>query len=623
MKRLSVILSIILCLILVFGPIKIFIDTIFPKTIDNEVTRLHMNTGNTTRLSYDNPEDLALGISNILYPSIDYNTRPDGLIILQSDNWNDVLSILPLMSKYNSPIIPVGREISGKIINYINNTIPKGIKKLDDTQLILISNNTNELGASLNSIDYKKEYVSYLNTEDLQNKISVLPGILDDTQYGFIVNDKEPLMAIPVGSWLVHNKNSFPLFINDKGEIYNSSRNILSNNEIKKLYVLGNEEIRDSLDLKDIDIEYLTSNNPEKLSIDFAKYYDIDTFVGWNATDERRDSGHNFILASKKEPLMAIIGTQLSFTGKVGPLLWTEGKSLSKIVEGYLWSLKPNFWITPAEGPYNHIWILGDNSILNYGIQGRVDYTQEIESYEMMGEGGVSGLDLLSILWVLASLGCSLWVTFHVFFRMVSLFILTKMMWILITLILGPVGLWLYVISYKDRPFMKMMDNVMWKRPLWNQVAVATIMGLSFGGATMIATAYIVASLGMPLIPISSPKLFLLGNPMILQMIIVYIVAFILNFTVFMPTMLMRMKNISYNIGVKESLPVVFISMTSVSIGMMTSMWWLHMVYSPMMPEETHILWWGFMSLATLIGGIIAFIPNWRLVRYGKKMGVS
>jgi len=344
--------------------------------------------------------------------------------------------------------------------------------------------------------------------------------------------------------------------------------------------------------------------------------------VGWNADRNRNDSGHNFILAAKGNPLMAITGTQLALKGKIGPLLWTEGDKLSTLTENYLWKMKPNFWVTPAEGPFNNVWILGTQKQINYGVQSRADFAQEIQSYEMMGEQGVGGLDVLSIIYLLSSLGGALWITFHLFLRMSGLFILTKLMWILAVLLLGPIGIYFYIVSYKDRPWMKMNNNLMWLRPLWNQVIVATIMGLAFGAASMVATGYLIAARGMFLIPFEGRAgLYLLGNPMIVNMIFSYIGAFILNSVIFMPTMMMRMRKLSYLEAFKNSLLTVFISMTSVSIGMMISMWWLHMVYSPMMPEENHVLWWGFMQLATLIGLLTAYIPNTFLVKYGRKMG--
>ncbi len=108
---------------------------------------------------------------------------------------------------------------------------------------------------------------------------------------------------------------------------------------------------------------------------------------------------------------------------------------------------------------------------------------------------------------------------------------------------------------------------------------------------------------------------------MIIKMIISYLIAFLLDLFVFMPTILIEMKSSKYKDAVKESLLLVFVSITSISIGMMISMRWFNMSYSPSMLREDNILWFGFMFLSAFIGFLTAYIPNWILVRNGKKMG--
>lgn len=623
MKNISTILAIVLIIILVLGPISILKEIVFPNTTENTDTRIHMNTGNTIRISAKDSNELGIDISNTLYPA-NNNEGPKGVILINTEKWQDVLALTPLARLYQSPIIPIPGEINNKTISAIKALSPKGIASLNNTQVLIFSNNNPDLSNDLSELEYEVNYIAYENLNQLQNTIYSLPNIVDDMEYGFIVSDDTPYSAIPVGTWLAR-KNGLLMFTDNDGTLYPSTKKMLNSMELKKVYLIGNainaeKEIIDT----DILIGRINANSPKSFAISLAEFYEPQLNIGWNATRERNDSGHNFILNSTENPFMAATSIQLAVKGKAGPILWSDQDRLSPLTENYLWKMKPNYWQTPAEGPFNHVWIIGNTSHINWGTQARVDFTQEIASYEMMGEQGVGGLDVLAILWALASLGGAIWVYFHMELRMKQIYILTKLMWILAILLLGPVGIWIYMISYRDRPWMKMANNMIWQRPLWNQGLVATIMGLAFGASTMIVTAYLIALRGMFILPFSSNNgLYLLGNQMILQMIIAYIVAFIINSTIFMPTFLMRMRKLSYGEGVKNSIPTVLISMTSVSIGMMVSMWWLHMVYSPMMPEENHILWWGFMQLATLIGLLTGYIPNLRLVRYGRKMGVS
>ncbi|GAB6179904.1 hypothetical protein JCM14036_12230 [Desulfotomaculum defluvii] len=82
------------------------------------------------------------------------------------------------------------------------------------------------------------------------------------------------------------------------------------------------------------------------------------------------------------------------FTGpNFGPLLLTDSTKVPSSLEKFLWSTAPDWWVTPAEGPFNHTYILGDLKDISYGVQGRVDFISELRSYISQMEQGVSGSD--------------------------------------------------------------------------------------------------------------------------------------------------------------------------------------------------------------------------------------
>jgi len=618
MKRISVILSLIIALVLLVGPMIIVKEVIFPKTSKVQTNRLHLNSGNTIRVMGKDAVDIGIETAKILFPSTDEESSPKGYIVLGTNNWQEILSVIPLMAKYRSPILIMDNQRTEDIINHIKSNLPLGIDELEGIQILAFNITSKSIRNKLESIDVNTEYVDYENIHQLQDHVYSLPGMIEGQKYGFIVSEQNPMAAIPAATWIAHAGGV--LMFTSKDKLSNDMARLLSEQPFKKIFIVGEQNEGSLPQNTTFETEVIPYKDPESFSVEFAKFYDANNFVGWGYNNTRKDNSHNYILSSRKEKELSALSTQLAYEGKIGPLLWTDGERLSSVVGNYLWLMKPNFWVTPTEGPFNSVWIIGDQSKIDFSVQGRVDYSQEIQNYETLGEQAVSGLDTLSILSLLISLCSALWVSAHIYLRMKSLFILTKIMWVLIVLLLGPIGLIFYIISYRAAPWMSMNNNLMWKRPLWNQALVAAIMGVSFGAAAMTATAFIVAWLGQPLTIIRG-TFFFLGNPMIVQMIIMYIVAFLCNALIFMPTMLMKMRKLSYYEGVKNSLLTVFISMTSVSLGKMVSMWWLQMVYSPMMPEENHVLWWGFMQLSILIGLITAYIPNWYLVRYGRKMG--
>ncbi|KEI09998.1 membrane protein [Clostridium sp. K25] len=624
MKKLSIILSTILCAVLIIGPLGVLKDVIFPKVSTSQENRVHLNTANTTRVIASTPEEMGIEISKILYCNNDKKNKPKSIILLESNNWQDVLSIIPVARKYKGTIITTNKIISTNLRNYINKIIPVGVEELNGTQMIIIGRDIASLNNQLQNIKLKSTYIQYKTTDELQKIIYNMPGIISGEKYGFLVKDNDPLISIPPATWIA-NQGGVILYANEKNQLYDSSKEILKKGFIKNVYVLAEKSLDGDGILKPYKAKAnrIIAFNPESFSVKFAKLNDADNLVGWGSDRKRSDEGHNYILCSKENPMLAIMASQLSLKGRCGPILWTDGNRLSPITENYLWRMKPNYWLKANEGPYNNVWIIGDNRVINYGIQSRVDYAQGINSYKMMGREGVSGIEVIAIIWSLIGLLGAIWTGLHLFSRMRFLSVFTKMMWILTVLVLGPVGLWVYIISYVNSPWMKANNKVLCMRPIWKQILVATVMGLSFGGSSIITIQYLMTIRGLPLgIFPEKSGVYLLGNPIIILMIVSYIVSFIINIYCFVPTMFIEIKDISYKHAKKEAFVPVVVSITSIFIGIALSMWWLSIVYSPTIPEEDYILWWGFMYLSVLIGGIVSYIPNWLLVKYGKKLGI-
>ncbi|KOR23866.1 DUF4396 domain-containing protein [Clostridium sp. L74] len=621
MKKLFTRIAIFLCIILIWGQCIILKNIIFPNGISHKNNRTHSNTSNTIRVSGNSSKEVGIKVTEILFPALNTESKPNGLIIYKGDNWKDVLALMPLVKKYNSPIIPFNENEEGSLLTYINKLKPKGISSLNNAQILIYGNNINTLKDNLEKRNIKVFNINYKDTNSVLQEVYKNVFLNSNKSYGFIVSDEDPLMTIPVATWMVQN-GGVPLYLNSEKKLYTASKNILPN--ISKIYVIGkkdnaNNEFIQSLK---VPVERIYGYNAENCAINCAKFYDREEGFGWHSNRSRNDNNHNFILCSKEEPLIALVGSQLALKGKMGPILWTDKNYLSSLTENYLWRMKPNYWMTPTEGPYNNLWIMGNENILPFSIQSRADYISEIQDYKTMGNQGVSGLDSISIIFSLISILGALWVSLHLYFRMKNLSILTKLMWILTVLLLGPIGIWFYVISYINSPWINMNGKIIYLRSLWKQTSVATLSSLAFGASSIIAVNYILTYIGSPLIPFYARYgVYLFGNPMILKMIIAYLIAFLLDLFVFTPTMLIEMKSIKYKDAVKESLLLVFVSITAISVGMMLSIWWLNMSYSSIMLHENNILWFGFMALSVFIGFLIAYIPNWILVRNGKKMG--
>lgn len=633
MKKASVYVATLLCIVLVVGQMRILKNAIFPEKINLKNERIHLNTGNTVRVMGKSKEDIGIKTADILFPVGDYKSKPNGFIVIKSDEWQQVLSLMPLVKEYNSPILQINSSNRESILNYAKSTLPKGILSLDNPQILLLGSNIEDLRKDFENTGLRVKAVSYENTNELLSKVYEMQNFQNGNEYnqekyGFIISDKEPLMAIPVAPWIVRN-GGLLLYLNKDNQLYNASKQAIKDVKLDKLYILGKknnagEDFVQNLNKNlNTPTKVISGRSADSFAINFSRFYDNEEGVGWNINRSRNDNHQSFMICSRQEPTMAILGSQLSLKAKAGPVLWTDKDKLSTLTENHLWRNKPNYWVNPTEGPFNNIWVIGNEDVIDFSVQARADYSQEIQPYKTLGPQGVSGVDVISIILSLISLMGALWTGLHAFYRMKRLNTITKIMWILAVLVLGPVGLWLYIICYINSPWMKMNQNAVWLRPLWKQAAVATIMSIAFGASAIIGINYISTYVGSPLISFYGRYgSYLLGNPMILNMIISFIIAFLLNLFVFMPTMIAEMKGIEHKEAVRESLPLTIISIIAVSVGMFISMWWLHRVYLPVILSEENISWFGFMQFSAFIGFLTSYIPNWILVRNGRKIGI-
>lgn len=75
--------------------------------------------------------------------------------------------------------------------------------------------------------------------------------------------------------------------------------------------------------------------------------------------------------------------------GKHSPLLWTDKEKMPQSVMSYLMSIQPKYKLSPAEGPYKHAWLTGDQDSLTSNAQAEIDSMLEIISQTGEGHGGM------------------------------------------------------------------------------------------------------------------------------------------------------------------------------------------------------------------------------------------
>jgi hypothetical protein len=176
--------------------------------------------------------------------------------------------------------------------------------------------------------------------------------------------------------------------------------------------------------------------------------------------------------------------------------------------------------------------------------------------------------------------------------------------WILVTLYTGVIGLIVYWFSCREpAPF----THEKFIAPLWKQTVGSTIHCMA-GDATGIIVAAAINSI--------------LGLPMGVDAVIEYFAGFAFGLFIFQALFMKDMLGGSYWEALKSTILPEWLSMNAMMAGMIPVMIIL-MTRDMRAMEPTSLRFWGIMSLAALVGGILAYPVNWWLVKKELKHGMG
>ena len=176
--------------------------------------------------------------------------------------------------------------------------------------------------------------------------------------------------------------------------------------------------------------------------------------------------------------------------------------------------------------------------------------------------------------------------------------------WILVTLYTGIVGAVVYWFSCRE-PAPGTHEKFI--APLWKQTVGSTIHCMA-GDATGIIVAAAITNL--------------LGLPMGIDAVIEYIAGFAFGLFIFQALFMKDMLGGTYWQAVKSTVLPEWLSMNAVMAGMIPVMIIL-MTRDMRAMEPTSVRFWGIMSLASLVGALLAYPINWWLVKNGLKHGMG
>lgn len=218
--------------------------------------------------------------------------------------------------------------------------------------------------------------------------------------------------------------------------------------------------------------------------------------------------------------------------------------------------------------------------------------------------GQLAWIDAILLVWFALTAFSVIYVAYDAFTKNPEMTVM-KWGWVLVTLYLGPIGFFLYVMSCKE-PAPGAHEEFV--KPLWKQGLGSAIHCVAGDATGIIVAAVITASLGLP---------------MWLDLIIEYIAGFAFGLLIFQSLFMKDMMGGSYLKAVKHSLYPEWVSMNFMMAGMFPVMVLLMMGRDMRAMEPTELVFWGAMSVAVFAGLLVCYPANVWMVHQGLKHGMG
>ena len=206
------------------------------------------------------------------------------------------------------------------------------------------------------------------------------------------------------------------------------------------------------------------------------------------------------------------------------------------------------------------------------------------------------------MIWSIFSIASAIWLLIDLR-NQPEIMPIMKVAWTLITLYLGVIGLALYVTSCRE-PKPGTHDEFV--APMWKQ-ATGSVIHCVAGDALGIVAAAIVTSF--------------LGMPMYGDMIVEYIVGFLVGWLLFQTVPIMHMNHISFQSALRTGFWAELLSLTFMVLGMFPTMYYLMNLWSVM--SLGWFTFWFVISISILVGSMVTYPINWWMVAKGLKHGMG
>ena len=376
-------------------------------------------TKTTTRLYGEDPFQKAVSVTQHIWPSaLPENApnendndpdRPWGLTLLTPDDPLTAITATPLIHfPDDAPVLYVTKTgIPQVTVNEIKRLGDTGISRYNNVDVFLVGAAANPtVKRQLTAMGLKYVTVTAPNVPALANTVDKLYGSIQNPDtgvpamgggttgggggYNVVIGSTSAYnYVLPATHWVAHlasgllwvNQDSVPSATVDALERRGGTANIylfggpqqISQKVAKELSRYGRVVRVSNND--NVAFNANPTNTAPDTAIAFAKMWDPAGMFGWKITGP----GHGFTLVNENDWQAAVASAPLSHLGFHAPLLMTDdANTLPPVLDGYFKSVAPTYTTSPADGPYNMTYVIGDWKQITWAEQAHVDYISEM-----------------------------------------------------------------------------------------------------------------------------------------------------------------------------------------------------------------------------------------------------
>ncbi|MGK2933494.1 MAG: hypothetical protein ACSLFD_12140 [Solirubrobacterales bacterium] len=337
-------------------------------------------TRNTTRISGNDPADISLAAALASYPTTGPGTPPNAVTVVNAEEWQAGVAAATLSAApVGAPILlaPSGK-LSESATDVLSEFSPEGAPSTGESEVFAVGRVAPPSGYETRTLNAGAPAALAVQIAELKRDLTGEPP-----NAFVLVSSEEAEFASPAASWL--GRSGDVVLYTGKDELPKATLDYLKKKENKDVpvFVLGPTSVVSPEALKPLDkistVERVGGEDPVSAALELVRF-SSGTF-GWNLNAP----GHNYVVARSDRPMDAVAASALSTNGTWPALLLTDSNDkLPEDVGDYFLDVKPGYDTDPTLALYNHVWIIGDESLINVTQQALIDDAVELEPVETL-----------------------------------------------------------------------------------------------------------------------------------------------------------------------------------------------------------------------------------------------